>query len=488
MSSTNKTTNYELTQFLATDVPSWLVDYNGDMSKIDTQMKVNATAAAAAQSKADGADSKADTNASDIDTLEAALNTPSTGLVARVSDAEGDIDTMQALIGNGTPTAGDQTIIGAENANTTAIGDLTQLDTTEKSNLVGAINEVISNTLIKNKSAIYNFFKNKKILILGDSNSLENVDWRGRTWVSDFRAILDGTGATITNNSVSGRRIAKSAGYTDSLVDTVDGLSQGDWDYVIVFCGVNDWNEQSQMGDMNTYQNYDFTKFCDSLKYCTGELFRKAPKAGIFFVTPLICNYINPTIPLLVYANALKGNTWAREGRSVCIIDGFCAPNYIVNGSNATEYSMDGLHPNAAYAPILANYIIESMINGGSPICKTNVTKDLTVNPSVGTGNARYTVESDGSVEVYMNVTLGSNAQYAPFISNGIPEFIWSNFDPGLWLARVNNNTATPAIHSVEYLDSANNSPYPSNDMLAEGTIYEVNQRLKPVSMNRTMY
>ena len=35
MSSTNKTTNYNLSQFVGTDVPSYLGDYNGDMSKID---------------------------------------------------------------------------------------------------------------------------------------------------------------------------------------------------------------------------------------------------------------------------------------------------------------------------------------------------------------------------------------------------------------------------------------------------------------------
>ena len=35
MSSTNKTTNYKLSQFVGTDVPSYLGDYNGDMSKID---------------------------------------------------------------------------------------------------------------------------------------------------------------------------------------------------------------------------------------------------------------------------------------------------------------------------------------------------------------------------------------------------------------------------------------------------------------------
>ena len=35
MSSTNKTTNYNLSQFIGTDVPSYLGDYNSDMNKID---------------------------------------------------------------------------------------------------------------------------------------------------------------------------------------------------------------------------------------------------------------------------------------------------------------------------------------------------------------------------------------------------------------------------------------------------------------------
>lgn len=35
MPSTNKTSNLKLSQFLGTDVPSWLGDYNSDMKKID---------------------------------------------------------------------------------------------------------------------------------------------------------------------------------------------------------------------------------------------------------------------------------------------------------------------------------------------------------------------------------------------------------------------------------------------------------------------
>jgi hypothetical protein len=42
MTATNHTKNYNLSQFVGTDRPAWLVDYNGDMTKIDAQLKRNA--------------------------------------------------------------------------------------------------------------------------------------------------------------------------------------------------------------------------------------------------------------------------------------------------------------------------------------------------------------------------------------------------------------------------------------------------------------
>ena len=42
MAATDHTGNYGLSQFVGTDCPTWLVDYNGDMAKIDAQMKQNA--------------------------------------------------------------------------------------------------------------------------------------------------------------------------------------------------------------------------------------------------------------------------------------------------------------------------------------------------------------------------------------------------------------------------------------------------------------
>ena len=42
MTATNHTENYNLSQFVGTDRPTWLGDYNADMARIDAQMKQNA--------------------------------------------------------------------------------------------------------------------------------------------------------------------------------------------------------------------------------------------------------------------------------------------------------------------------------------------------------------------------------------------------------------------------------------------------------------
>lgn len=84
MSSTNKTTYYNLSQFANTDKPSWLNDYNNDMTIIDTNLKANAN----------------------------------------------DISSNTTNI----------------NANTNSIGDLTNLTTANKDSLVSAINEVASSS------------------------------------------------------------------------------------------------------------------------------------------------------------------------------------------------------------------------------------------------------------------------------------------------------------------------------------------------------
>ena len=147
MGSTNKTSNYELSQFLGSDKPAWLLDYNGDMLKIDTQMKANADAASAAQSKADTADGKADDLRTDLTTLNNQVNDP-TGLAADVATLAGTMNTVTSLIGNGEPTTTDKTLIGAINELDADKGDMSNLNTTNKSSLVAAINEANANNVL----------------------------------------------------------------------------------------------------------------------------------------------------------------------------------------------------------------------------------------------------------------------------------------------------------------------------------------------------
>ena len=88
MASTNKTTNYELSQFLGSDKPAWLTDYNSDMSKIDGGIH-------SAQTTATGADGKADANATAIGTLTNLTTDVKTSAVAAINEVDSHADTAQ---------------------------------------------------------------------------------------------------------------------------------------------------------------------------------------------------------------------------------------------------------------------------------------------------------------------------------------------------------------------------------------------------------
>lgn len=114
MSATNHTTYYNLSQFLGTDKPAWLVDYNGDMAKIDSAIKGVADDISGVGTTASNADSKADTNAQNIAQLDTQINGAS-GMATDIVALQGNLNTINSLIGNGTPTTTDKTIIGAIN-------------------------------------------------------------------------------------------------------------------------------------------------------------------------------------------------------------------------------------------------------------------------------------------------------------------------------------------------------------------------------------
>ena len=111
MSSTNKTSNLELSQFIGTDSPKWLTDYNSDMQKIDAGVSAVQTQANATDLVVAGHTSSISANAQSISDQQTAI----TSLRTDVTAAQGTINTINALIGNGEPTTSDKTIIGAIN-------------------------------------------------------------------------------------------------------------------------------------------------------------------------------------------------------------------------------------------------------------------------------------------------------------------------------------------------------------------------------------
>ena len=113
MASTNKTTNYKLSQFLGSDKPAWLSDYNADMSKIDAQMKLNADSAS-------GADGKADANATAIGTLANLTTDAKTNLVSAINEVDAHADSAN--------TSATQALASATSAQTTATNTATALE------------------------------------------------------------------------------------------------------------------------------------------------------------------------------------------------------------------------------------------------------------------------------------------------------------------------------------------------------------------------
>lgn len=111
MSATNSTPNLNLPVFVGTDKPAWLVDFNGAMNAIDSAVGANTTNIAGNAS----AIANLNNSVAAMNTAVSNMSTTINNLVTATTNNAGAINTINSLIGNGTPTTTDQTIIGAIN-------------------------------------------------------------------------------------------------------------------------------------------------------------------------------------------------------------------------------------------------------------------------------------------------------------------------------------------------------------------------------------
>lgn len=115
MGYTNKTSHYELPQYVANDKPSWLGDFNSAMLKIDTVMADNEATAEAANSAATGAQTQVVGLSSQLSAIQGQVNTA----VDTANAADGKATTAQSVANQANTTAGEAKTL-ANTAKTTA--------------------------------------------------------------------------------------------------------------------------------------------------------------------------------------------------------------------------------------------------------------------------------------------------------------------------------------------------------------------------------
>ena len=248
MASTNKTTHYELSQYVSSDKPTYLVDYNGDMSKIDTGINTAKTTADTAATAATNAQTAAET-----------AQTTANTAVTNAATADGKATTANTNIGTmaNLETLEKQTLVGAINeVNTNAdntdtkVGALSDLNTTVKTSIVNAINSLNSakrtkgtvlysnntgttgNVTLSESSANYRYLEILYKQYQGYASSVE-VDLQkdtnitlgimysidGRMWFDEKAVAISGN--TITVQSYANAYLSSTATGYDSTANNI---------------------------------------------------------------------------------------------------------------------------------------------------------------------------------------------------------------------------------------------------------------------------
>lgn len=223
------------------------------------------------------------------------------------------------------------------------IGDLSALQTSNKSNVVSSINEVFS--LAKKRR-----LQGKKIHIFGDS--ISDQDWSGSgvnpagklpVWVDYFQQSLAGI-ATVTNDSEVGRMMIQ-------LPLILDNYNSIDADIVIVELGTNDFNNNVILGNYNANIQC-FTAAVGNSFVKIGQLTNY--NAEIWFITPFTRYFTyginNNHETLECFRQSIIGFMKHWGG---CWINGDGVPRM----NNFFNALYDGLHPRAEFNQSLASYI-----------------------------------------------------------------------------------------------------------------------------------
>lgn len=249
MSFTNKTAHYDLPQYVADDKPTYLNDFNGAMSDIDSAIYAAKNAADQAATDAKAAQSTASGNSDTLTTLtQTVTDNASTAAAASkaaqdAADANtGSINTINSLIGDGTPTTSNKTIIGAINEINAKVPETATIDTSLSETSTNAVeNAVVTKAINANTASINTNAKSittAKTEIEAVQGQIETTDSTGETVKFQFGIDADGnygykkagadtvtpfkSGGTLTIPSLIGTTNYDTYGYTTLTIDVTN--------------------------------------------------------------------------------------------------------------------------------------------------------------------------------------------------------------------------------------------------------------------------
>lgn len=202
MASTNQTTNYHLSQFVGSDKPAWLGDYNQDMSKIDTAIKGVSDTATTTATTVETHETEIDSLTSTVSTLDTTVNTLSSDVSDLKTDNTSNKSRLDALETDNTTNKSD--IADLKSDNTTNKADISTLksDMTTAQGNISTLQTNLSNTTSTANSA--NATATNAMNEISAISDLVVNETEIGTFLGDplYRKVFTGTITSLTNLNI----------------------------------------------------------------------------------------------------------------------------------------------------------------------------------------------------------------------------------------------------------------------------------------------
>lgn len=303
----------------------------------------------------------------------------------------------------------------------TQIGDLSNLTTEDKTNLVAAINEAAKSgggSGGGDHANLTNRFFGKVANFLGDSQTDDAGNYKSVFFYDWLKDIL---GLSATNNyGYSGTTIMPIEGQNRSFLERYTSMSN-DADLIVVWGGTNDYQYGHALGEVNDTAN---TTFCGALNNLCKGLIAKYPQKSILFVTPTPRGNIASAVATQKeYADAII-DVCAKY--CIPVFDAFRKCNMPIIADSTRRYTVDGLHLNNLGHEILgksmANFILYSEMSGAQAAWGENGGNEPVVNVTGVTLNkTTQSLTIDETVQLVATIepTNATNQNISWSASNG---------------------------------------------------------------------